>query len=60
MTKCPRHQKNVYPSYSAALRSALRATRKRGTPLRIYFDSQCGSYHLTSRKKLGWDEERAA
>ena len=53
---CQRHGKNAYPSYSVALRSALRATTKRGTPLRIYFDSQCGSFHITKREKLGWRE----
>ena len=53
---CEKHGKNAYPSYSVALRSALRATKRRGTPLRIYFDSQCGSFHITKREKLGWRE----
>lgn len=55
---CEKHGKNAYPTYSAALRSALRATKKRGTPLRIYFDSQCGSWHATKKVKHGWEAPR--
>ena len=50
MKTCEAHGKKIYPSSRAAISAALRYSRRRGTPLRVYFQSGCG-FHLTSKKK---------
>lgn len=53
MKTCEAHGKKIYPSSGAAISAALRYSRKRGTPLRYYYQPGCG-FHLTSKKK--WSE----
>lgn len=47
------HEKKTYPTYRAALKVLLRATRQRGTPLRIYPCSDCHGFHLTKQPRGG-------
>ena len=39
--------KNRYPSERVAIRSALRSSRRGGTPLRVYRCDRCHGWHLT-------------
>lgn len=48
---CDGSGKIKYPTQLAAIRSALRSSRRRGTPLRPYWHKVCQSYHLTSQPK---------
>ena len=48
---CAAQQKQCYPSKGAAIRAALSYSRKRGTPLRYYWHSDCQSYHVTKNAK---------
>ena len=43
------HQKRTYPTYRAALKTLLGATKRRGTPLRIYPCKECEGFHLTKQ-----------
>lgn len=43
--------KRHYPTEREAIRSALYASRKTGTPLRVYRCGICGGWHLTKRPK---------
>lgn len=52
MKKCSLHEKDKHPSSLSAIKAALRCSRKRGTPLRVYYDKSCGSWHLTSKTKI--------
>jgi hypothetical protein len=49
MRVCETHKKICYPSQTRAIRVALASSRKRGTPLRVYFHKACGSHHLTKQ-----------
>lgn len=52
MARCKLHKKNGYPNQRTAIRQAIKWSGVRGTPLRVYFDPSCKSYHLT--KKESW------
>ena len=47
--------KQMYPSRAAAIRAALSYSKRRGTPLRIYFHRECGKFHLSSQAKSSVD-----
>lgn len=47
LQRCPVQKKLCYPTKRLAIRSALSSSRKRGTPLRVYFHKACGCHHLT-------------
>jgi hypothetical protein len=49
---CPIHKKLAYRSYGAACAAAGAYSTKRDTPLRVYHDASCCSYHLSSRINL--------
>lgn len=56
MRKCSRCGKDKHPSSLSAIRSALRASKKRGTPLRTYHDPVCNHWALTSKPKFQKEE----
>lgn len=49
---CEEHEKLSYRSYSAACAAAHHYFAKRNTPLRVYYDSQCSTYHVSSKISL--------
>lgn len=49
---CPVQNKQSYPTKGAAISAALSYSRKRGTPLRVYWHHACQSYHLTRRPRV--------
>ena len=51
LTRCGVQKKFCYPSKVAAINSAIRSSRKRGTALRVYWHADCKSYHLTSQPR---------
>ena len=51
ITHCAACQKKAYASQSLAIKYALRYSRKRGVPLRVYRNPACGCIHLTSKEK---------
>lgn len=44
---CKAQGKQVYPTRTAAIRAALSYSKRRGTPLRVYYHHDCGGFHLT-------------
>ena len=40
----------------SAISAALRYSKRRGTPLRIYFCHRCASHHLTKRPSWGYSD----
>ena len=48
---CAAQGKQCYPTKAAAIRAALSYSKKRGTPLRYYWHSECRSYHVTKKSK---------
>lgn len=60
MKKCKRHQKDIHPSSLSAIKSALRCSKKRGTPLRPYFDHDCRCWHITKQPRKDWTDEASA
>ena len=44
---CREQNKQTYPTRTAAIRAALSYSKRRGTPLRVYWHRDCGGYHLT-------------
>lgn len=46
---CEVHQKDSYRTYGAAASAAQHCNRQRDAILRVYYDSQCCTYHLSSR-----------
>ena len=57
---CPAQQKTCYPTKTAAIRAALSYSRKRGTPLRIYYHAACGSHHVTKTRRWSVDTNNGA
>jgi hypothetical protein len=51
MRLCKIHGKRMHPTQASAIRGALAASKKRGTPLRTYYDRECKSWHLTKLPK---------
>lgn len=47
---CSEQNKQCYTK-GAAIKAALSYSRKRGTPLRMYWHHSCKSYHLTKNAK---------
>lgn len=41
--------KDRHPSEMSAISAALRASKRAGIPLRVYFCGDCKGYHLTKR-----------
>lgn len=60
MRICPEHNKICYPTERHAIRSALASSRKRGTPLRVYFHAACRSHHLTKRPLFDTNDGQVA
>ena len=52
LSMCDDQKKKMYPTKSAAIRAALSFSRKRGTPLRVYWHSECKSFHLSSQARF--------
>lgn len=59
MKKCKLHKKDMHPSSLSAIRSAIRCSKKRGTPLRPYYEKACGCWHITKQPKIQRQEEAA-
>ena len=53
--KCSYTGKDMHTKGSA-ISAALRYSKKRGTPLRIYFCGRCQHHHLTSRPSWGYSD----
>ena len=54
-SKCSYSNKDMHTKGSA-ISAALRYSKKRGTPLRIYFCHRCASHHLTSKPSWGYSD----
>lgn len=48
-TLCPMHNKLSYRSYGGACAAAGSYSTKRDTPLRVYHDPECCTYHVSSK-----------
>jgi hypothetical protein len=44
---CPTQHKQCYVNKGKAIMAAISYSKKRGTPLRVYFHRECKSFHLT-------------
>lgn len=53
--RCQTQSKTCYPTKMAAIKAALSYSRKRGTPLRVYWHHQCKSWHLSHKKRFEFD-----
>lgn len=51
MRKCPKCLKDAHPTQTSAIRSAIRSSKRRGTPLRVY-RAPCGHFALTKKPKI--------
>lgn len=49
ITHCDQCNKKAYPSHAAAIRFALRYSKRSGKGLRVYREPRCGHIHLTSK-----------
>jgi hypothetical protein len=44
---CKVQSKQSYPTRTAAIKAALSYSKRRGTPLRVYYHPECKAFHLT-------------
>lgn len=49
--QCAKHGKKGYTTQRMAIKYALRYSKMRATPLRVYRDNSCGCWHLTSKPR---------
>jgi len=57
--RCEQHGKDIYRSYGAAMSAASNCQTKRDVILRVYYDSTCSSYHITSKVDFTYQEMSA-
>lgn len=56
---CGSSGKKMYPTQRVAIRVLLSCSKKRGTPLRVYFHKECKSFHLTSQVRDNDNNQRS-
>ena len=54
---CPTQNKDMYPSQKIALRVLLSCSKRRGTPLRLYYRRDCKSFHITKQARSSRDND---
>lgn len=60
LSTCPVQHKLMYPTQTAAIRGALRSSRRRGNALRTYYHPVCHSWHLTKKPRVDIRNEEAS